>query len=384
MKKIIFMMIASIMTLTVSAQELMHSKFFDNTFVGGSVGFSKNLITNNNPFMPFADDNSSFVVDVNLGKWITPKFGGEFTYSYSFHAHEGTLGNSSFWGANLLFNLSNIISGYNGEPRTLEIVPLLGGGYYRTHEVNTHNLAARAGVKIVGNLDEDKKLQVNIVPSINYLLTDDGIVDTPNPQPRFDIRRSWFNLQLGLTYKFKTSNGTHNFKFSDKLYTQDEVDTYMKSTDELMADVNRLRELSEKTKAENESLTKQVHDLNEQIKILTEKNIELQVSEKSISVIGFELGKDRILATNRSNILNIVNYLKENENVNVVLTGFADAKTGTPKRNMELSVSRAEIIKNALVKLGVNSERITVEGKGDTVQPFSENDANRVVISVIK
>ena len=158
----------------------------------------------------------------------------------------------------------------------------------------------------------------------------------------------------------------------------------MKSTDELMADVNRLRELSEKTKAENESLTKQVNDLNEQIKILTEKNIELQVSEKSISVIGFELGKDHILATNRSNILNIVNYLKENENANVVLTGFADAKTGTPKRNMELSVSRAEIVKDALVKLGVNSERITVEGKGDTIQPFSENDANRVVISVIK
>ena len=384
MKKVIFIMIASIMAFTASAQELMHSKFFDNTFVGGTIGFSKNLSPDNNPFMPFTNDNSSFVVGVNLGKWITPKFGGEFTYNYSFDAHNNTLGSSSFWGANLLFNLNNIISGYNGEPRTFEFVPLLGGGYYRTHDVNTHNLAARAGMKFIVNFDEGKKWQLNVVPSINYLLTDDGIVDTPNPQPRFDIRRSWFNLQLGLTYKFKTSNGTHNFKFSDKAYTQEEFDAYVRSNDELMADVNRLRELSEKSKAENESLTKQVNDLNEQIKILTEKNIELQVSEKSISVIGFELGKDRILATNRSNILNIVKYLKENENANVVLTGFADAKTGTPKRNMELSVSRAEIVKDALVKLGVNSERITVEGKGDTVQPFSENDANRVVISVIK
>lgn len=384
MKKVIFIMIASIMAFSVSAQELVRSKFFDNTFVGGAIGFSKNLITNNNPFMPFADDNSSFVVDVNLGKWITPKFGGEFTYSYSFYAHEGTLGNSSFWGANLLFNLSNIISGYNGEPRTIEIVPLLGGGYYRTHEVNTHNLAARAGVKIVGNLDEDKKWQVNIVPSINYLLTDDGIVDTPNPQPRFDIRRSWFNLQFGITYKFKTSNGTHNFKFSDKLYTQDEVDVYMKNTDELMADVNRLRELSEKSKAENETLAQQVSDLNTQIKTLTEKNRELQMVEKSISVIGFEIGKDNILKTQRPSILNIAEYLKNNEDAKVLLTGFADSKTGSEKRNMELSVSRAETVKNELVKEGVNAERIIVEGKGATVQPFSENDANRVVISVIK
>ena len=384
MKKVIFIMIASIMAFSVSAQELVRSKFFDNTFVGGTIGFSKNLSSDNNPFMPFTNDNSSFVVGVNLGKWITPKFGGEFTYNYSFDAHNNTLGSSSFWGANLLFNLNNIIDGYNGEPRTFEFVPLLGGGYYRTHDVNTHNLAARAGMKFIVNFDEGKKWQLNVVPSINYLLTDDGIVDTPNPQPRFDIRRSWFNLQLGLTYKFKTSNGTHSFKFSDKLYTQDEVDVYMKNTDELMADVNRLRELSEKSKAENEALTQQVNDLNVQVKLLTEKNNELLTVEKSMSVIGFEIGKDKILKTNRSSILNIAEYLKNNENTKVILTGFADSNTGTAKRNMELSVSRAETVKNALVNLGVDSERITIEGKGDTVQPFSENDANRVVISIIK
>jgi outer membrane protein OmpA-like peptidoglycan-associated protein len=384
MKKVIFIMIASIMAFSVSAQDLVHSKFFDNTFVGASFGFGKNLSTENNPFLSFNSNNTSFTVGVNVGKWITPKFGGEFTYNYTDGCHTNTLGNSSFFGGNFLFNLNNIISGYKGEPRTVEFVPFLGGGYYRTHDVNTHNLAARAGMKFNFNFDVHKQWQMSVVPTINYLLTDDGIVNYPNPQPRFDIRRSWVNLQVGLTYKFKTSNGTHNFKFSDKLYTQEEVDVYMKNTDELMANVNRLRELSEKSKAENEALAQQVNDLNTQIKSLTEKNRELQMVEKSISVIGFEIGKDNILKTQRPSILNIAEYLKNNEDAKVLLTGFADSKTGSEKRNMELSVSRAETVKDELVKLGVNAERIIVEGKGATVQPFSENDANRVVISVIK
>lgn len=383
MKKVIFIMIASIMAFSVSAQELVRSKFFDNTFIGVNVGYNNILKSGDKEMNGFGKDNSSLSLGVNIGKWIVPSFGGEFTYDFTENAHY-TFGNSSFLGGNLLLNLSNAIGGYKGEPRTLEIIPFVGGGWYHTHDITTNNIAARAGTKIMVNFTQNKAWQLSVNPSINYLLTDNGICEYPNPQPRFDIRRSWLTIQVGLTYKFKTSNGTHNFKFSDKLYTQDEVDVYMKNTDELMADVNRLRELSEKSKAENEALAQQVNDLNAQINTLTEKNRELQMVEKSISVIGFEIGKDNILKTNRPSILNIAEYLKNNENAKVLLTGFADSKTGSEKRNMELSVSRAETVKNELVKLGVNTERIVVEGKGATVQPFSENDANRVVISVIK
>lgn len=73
------------------------------------------------------------------------------------------------------------------------------------------------------------------------------------------------------------------------------------------------------------------------------------------------------------------NMLKDS-GANIELVGFADAATGSDKRNMELSLARANAVADALIKCGVNKDKITVIGKGATEQIFGENDANRVVI----
>jgi outer membrane protein OmpA-like peptidoglycan-associated protein len=39
-------------------------------------------------------------------------------------------------------------------------------------------------------------------------------------------------------------------------------------------------------------------------------------------------------------------------------------------------------VKAELIRQGVNASRITTDAKGDTVQPFAENDQNRVVIAI--
>ena len=49
---------------------------------------------------------------------------------------------------------------------------------------------------------------------------------------------------------------------------------------------------------------------------------------------------------------------------------------------MKYSKKRAEALTDALVKAGVPAEIITTEWKGDTVQPFADNDANRATITV--
>lgn len=81
-----------------------------------------------------------------------------------------------------------------------------------------------------------------------------------------------------------------------------------------------------------------------------------------------------------SKIQKIADFVKAHKNCNVQVTAYADKATGTPELNMQYSKERAEKVVAALVKAGVSRSVITSEYKGDTVQPFAENDKNRVAI----
>ena len=77
----------------------------------------------------------------------------------------------------------------------------------------------------------------------------------------------------------------------------------------------------------------------------------------------------------RQYLYNIANLYK---NDIIVVEGYADAKTGTADYNKELSLKRAEAVKDVLLKYGATN--VTVKAFGSEVQPFTENDMNRVVI----
>lgn len=81
---------------------------------------------------------------------------------------------------------------------------------------------------------------------------------------------------------------------------------------------------------------------------------------------------------------NLIAFLKANPETKVTVTGYADAGTGNPTINMKYSEQRAENVAKALREAGIDGARITVDAKGDTVQPFSENDKNRVSIAIAK
>lgn len=79
----------------------------------------------------------------------------------------------------------------------------------------------------------------------------------------------------------------------------------------------------------------------------------------------------------------VADYMKRNPNAKVSITGYADKGTGSSSVNMKISQKRANAFKKALVeKYNVDSSRIVIDAKGDTVQPFSENDKNRCVIII--
>lgn len=78
----------------------------------------------------------------------------------------------------------------------------------------------------------------------------------------------------------------------------------------------------------------------------------------------------------------VAQFMKENPTSKVMIVGYADKGTGNPRLNEMYARKRAETFKKDLIeKHGCNADNIVIDSKGDTVQPFPEdNDKNRCVI----
>ncbi|MBO4464795.1 MAG: OmpA family protein [Prevotella sp.] len=78
----------------------------------------------------------------------------------------------------------------------------------------------------------------------------------------------------------------------------------------------------------------------------------------------------------------VAKFMKENPDSKVTIVGYADKGTGNARLNKMYAERRAETFKKDLIeKHGVNADMLVVDSKGDTVQPFPDNnDKNRCVI----
>ena len=99
--------------------------------------------------------------------------------------------------------------------------------------------------------------------------------------------------------------------------------------------------------------------------------------------IFFTINSTVIVETEMVKVEDIANYMKKYPNAKVVISGYADKGTGNAKINARLAAQRADVVVNCLKeKYGIAEDRITYDSYGDTVQPFAENDLNRVSICI--
>ena len=84
-------------------------------------------------------------------------------------------------------------------------------------------------------------------------------------------------------------------------------------------------------------------------------------------------------------LVRYIDWLKANPEVKIAIAGHADKGTGNKRINQKLSEQRAAVVKAFLQERGIAETRIvSCVANGDRVQPFAENDLNRVVISTIE
>jgi len=97
----------------------------------------------------------------------------------------------------------------------------------------------------------------------------------------------------------------------------------------------------------------------------------------------FLINKTNIRPEEAQKVKDIADYLNKYPKAKVTVTGYADAGTGNDKINDRLAAQRADVVVKALKEqYGIAADRISYDSKGSRVQPFAENDMNRVSICI--
>lgn len=112
------------------------------------------------------------------------------------------------------------------------------------------------------------------------------------------------------------------------------------------------------------------------------KEAEVKAPEQLRRDIFFIINSNVISASEAKKVDEIVEYMNKYPNAKVTVTGYADKGTGNNVINDRVAAKRAQIVVNTLVKKGIAASRISSESKGSRVQPYAENNKNRVTICI--
>ena len=377
MKKTLIMLAVALMSLqsAYSQQALVESKTTDNWFVGINGGVSTKTIRNGDRFK-----NLNPSVGLRFGRSWTPVVGWMITGDVYFSDKAFDYSNASgLKGINLDFlgtlNLSNWFGGYQGKPRSFEVIALGGLGWGRIFDAKVHrnnDLVSKLGMDFALNLGSARAWQIYLEPAINYNLTE-------VPRVSYNLNKSALQLTLGVNYKFGNSNGTHYFK-SAELRNQAEIDA-------LNAKVNELQSESVAKDKRIAQDIRRIADLEDSLEIakkvkpttIINKVVNKVVSNNVLQpTVIFGQGKSTVDAAQMASVAMIAKYMKNHPESTILIKGYASPE-GNPELNQKLSEARATSVKNVLVsRYGISADRLTTQGMGATDELFDEVDFNRV------
>ena len=262
-------------------------------------------------------------------------------------------------GLDFMFNLSNLFCGWN--PNCVFNVAAFVGG----------------GANFAWGNDEVNEIAANIKDQHNYLLEYlwDGTKVRPFGRAGIDLE---FKVSKSVSIMLEGNANITSDKYNSK--KAGNADWYFNALAGLRINLGKSH-----TKAE--PVKEAPVPVQEYVK--PEPKPQPKVEEKKVEEIRrdvfFVINSNKIASNEESKIKEVVDFLNANPDAKVVVTGYADAGTGNDRINDRISAKRAAaVVKVLKEKYGIEESRITEDSKGARVQPFSENDKNRVSIMVAK
>lgn len=386
------------------------NKFFDNWYAG--IGFAGGFGTTHNGFMA----NLNPAITLRVAKLFTPVFGlGIDGDLYFTNKHEqlktddnpsGNMTYGSFprvthIGVLAQVNLSNAIWSYYGEPRKWEFYALTG--FYWGHnfgEDHPDNTKTDGNHEIVGeklntlnhklalqaayNFGKDMEWQLYFEPSLNYCIAgaEEPRVENGyymgNKLVKYNFNASYIQLQLGINYKFMTSNGSHNFMIVE--------DCDPMELDDLNNTINDLRAKNAADSAKYANMQKELVDLQDALNEC--KSTPVVVEKKSklpmLPAIFYGVNKSTVDQAQMPNVKVAGEILRNHGELKLHIKGYASPE-GNAEGNNILGQKRADAVKNLLIKqYNISPDRIISEGCGPTDELFEIYEFNRVAMLTLE
>ena len=392
MKKLIVFLAAVLLSASASAQDnkvVTAHKTFDNWYFGINGGAATPMQTwGDAGFMKGVAPSAG----LRLGKNLTTVLGIAVDANAYIESDDKsmmktrTLVDAINVDALGTVNLSNLFGGYNGQPRRVELIVL--GGFGWSHQFGAlpraNGINSKAALDFAFNLGSSRAVQFFIEPAVIFGLWDNGrmvnALSRRGSNFKYDSRSGLFQLNLGLNFKFGTSNGTKNFAFA-RLRDQGEID-------DLNARINELRDESDSKDRRIARDIRRIAELEDSLEAA--KNVKPTVVNKVTKVtqvvnnnvlqptVIFGQGKSSVDAAQMASVAMIAKYMKNHPESKILIKGYASPE-GNPELNQRLSENRAQSVKDALVsRYGIAASRLTIQGMGATDELFDEVDFNRV------
>ena len=269
----------------------------------------------------------------------------------------------------LMFNLSNIVCKNFNPKRLLNVYAFVGGG---------------ANIAMSNDEAQDVEAEIRAYQSRGNLLWDG----------RQNMRYLWDGTKVnifgkgGLIFDFRLSDkvsfnieGNANI-LTDKYNSKkaDNADWYFNALAGLK--INLGKTYTTKFTPAPEPEIRYVEKVVEKIVEVPAK-VEVKPVEKIRREIFFTINSFKVRDTEAEKIKDIADYLQAHPNAKVEVTGYADAGTGNNRINDRLAKQRADVVVKTLMNdYNISANRIYFDSKGSRVQPFAENDLNRVTICI--
>lgn len=376
MKKSLLLLagVLSLGSLNAQTNEEQTTKFRDNW----SIGLNGGIVTPLSHSAFFK--NARATVGIDLNKQLSPIYGLTFENMWSINTFES---NAAFDASNLMLlhriNLNNVFCRYKGKPSLFEVEALAGFGWLHVNDAyeeadgykDGNWLSSKVGLNFNFNLGEKKAWTVAVKPAILWNVTQFG-----RDNINFHSDQAAWEITAGVVYHFKNSNGKHYY--SNSCNHKDLISALNATIGSLEAEAaGKDRALKNAQQTIND-LQKELDDCKKKKAPVATK----QVTENEYVVI-FRQSSSKVDALQMPNIDRLANYLKQNNNAKVTISGYASPE-GNEKFNQRLSEKRAEAVKNVLVKeYGISADRIQTEGKG-VGSVFGTPKYNRASICIAK